>query len=46
MFVITVLQAVIHTRFVGMFTIYICTKFYEPSSNGLLVIGIKLKAKF
>lgn len=34
------------TEFVGMFVIYLHTKFLVSSSGGLLVIIIKLKAKY
>jgi hypothetical protein len=46
MFVITVLEAVIHIKFVGMFTIYLYAKFHMPNSYGSLDALTKLKTKF
>jgi hypothetical protein len=35
-----------HTKFVGTFMSYLHTKFHTRGCNDLLVIAIKLKAKF
>jgi hypothetical protein len=45
MFIITDIQT-IHTEFLLMFMICMHIKFHKPSSNGLLVIAIKLKTKY
>jgi hypothetical protein len=42
MFIIVDLQTIFHRQFVGMFMIYFRTKFKMFSSNGSLVISVKL----
>jgi hypothetical protein len=37
-------NAVVYTKFVGMFTVYLYNKFHMPSSYGSIIVP-KLKAK-
>jgi hypothetical protein len=39
-------QTVFYTQDVSMFVICVCTKFQISGSNGVLVIAMKLKAKY
>jgi hypothetical protein len=45
-FVNIVLQRIFHTKYVGIFMMYIYTKFLMPSSNGSSIITIKLRSKY
>jgi hypothetical protein len=40
------LQTIFNTEFVGMYMIYLHTKFNVPNSNGSSCITIKLEAKY